>query len=275
VAELRVQLREGRLARERIVVSNMGLVGGLVQQLKRSSGGRIDTGTSEADLVQEGCISLLRAAERFDVSMGVRFSTYATFWVRAAIKRAVHEQTRVVRLPSRVHHTFGKIKRATDLLAAQAVPGREAVTDELVSAELRASSGVNLSPQKIRQVIDQVRTRPTSLDTRLKSDADATVLDLLVDDRTRIEADVVQNALRADLAALMRRHLHHTEARVITLRFGLEDGTSRTIRQVGEALDIPYATAKNILFSALTKMRKPHVAKALRDYLAGDDQAAP
>ena len=97
------RVHEGKAARERIVASNVRLVCHAVKQLKRGSGGRLDQGTTEADLVQEGCIAILRAAERFDVSMGVRFSTYATFWVRAAIRRALQEQSRVVRLPARVH----------------------------------------------------------------------------------------------------------------------------------------------------------------------------
>lgn len=248
----------------------MGLVGSLVQKLKRSSGGRLDQGITEADLMQEGCISLLRAAERFDVSMGVRFGTYATFWAKAAIRHALHEQTRVVRLPARVHHTFGKIKRATDSLAAQSAD-RDQVTDAQVSAEL-ATGGVKLSPQKIRQVIEQVKTRPTSLDARLKDDAGATVLDVIIDDTTRIEADVVQGMLQQDLSALMRSHLRAEEAQVLTLRFGLDDGCARTIRQVGEELGIPYATTKHLLFAALSKMRKPHVARSLRDYLGSSDE---
>ena len=94
VPELRAQLRAGRLARERIVASNVRLVGSAIYALKRSCGGRLDKGISESDLLQEGCISLLRAAERFDVSLGLRFSTYATFWIKAAIKRALQEQAR-------------------------------------------------------------------------------------------------------------------------------------------------------------------------------------
>ena len=113
VPQLRTELREGKQARETIVERNVGLVGSLVQQLKRSSGGRLDQGITEADLVQEGCISLLRAAERFDVSMGVRFGTYATFWAKAAIKRALHEQTRVVRLR---RHIEARYPRATQWL---------------------------------------------------------------------------------------------------------------------------------------------------------------
>ena len=270
VAQLRTELREGKLARETIVERNVGLVGSLVQQLKRSSGGRLDQGTTEADLVQEGCISLLRAAERFDVSMGVRFSTYATFWAKAAIKRALHEQTRVVRLPSRVQNTYGKIRRTADLLAAQSIAqgrGNGEVTDDDVSAELAASDGLKLSPERVRQVIEHVKSRPSSLDTTLSSDGKGSVIDLVVDDSTRLEAGVVQSMLQRDISHVMSKYLRPEEASVLAARFGLDDGTPRTIRQTAEHLEITYSTAKHLLFTGLTKMRKPHVAMALRDYL--------
>jgi RNA polymerase sigma factor (sigma-70 family) len=270
VPQLRTELREGKQARETIVERNVGLVGSLVQQLKRSSGGRLDQGITEADLVQEGCISLLRAAERFDVSMGVRFGTYATFWAKAAIKRALHEQTRVVRLPSRVQNTYGKIRRASDMLSAQQMSrgdGSGEVTDDAVAIELR-SAGLKLSPERVRQVINHVKSRPSSLDQTLNAEGKNSMIDLVVDDSTRLEAGVVQSMLRRDLSAVMERHLRPEEAAVLTKRFGLEDGASRTIRQVAEELGIPYSTAKHLLFTALTKMRKPHVAMALRDYLA-------
>jgi len=130
---------------------------------------------------------------------------------------------------------------------------------------------VKLTPKKVREVIQQVKRRPTSLDTKLQSDSDATVLDLVVDDSTRIEAALVTGMLRTDLGALMRRNLRTEEMRVLTLRFGLEDGTARTIRQVAEETGMPYATAKHVLFGAMSKMRKPHVAIALRDYLTNPD----
>jgi len=272
VAELRTQLREGKNAREEIVARNMGLVGHAVKLLKRSSGGRLDSGITEADIMQEGCIALLRAAEGFDFTMGVRFGTYATFWVRAAIKRAVQEQTRVVRLPSRVQNTYGKIMRATDSLAVsqgQPSPSETAVSEHLME------SGIKLSPQRVRQIIAQVRTRPTSLDARLSrspgTDGTATVGDLVRDERLLpADAEIVDESLRADLAGLMRKYLKEEEIRVLTLRFGLSDGAARTVRQVGEDLGLTYARTKHVLFSALSKMRQPHVALALRDYLPTD-----
>ena len=188
----------------------------------------------------------------------------------------MNELLKRVRLPSRVHNNYGRIERATNAIAERSSGSRDGIDEDMVSAELLAS-GVSLKPTKIRQVIDLVRTRPSSLDQRLKegdNNAGATVIDLIVDDSTRIEAEVVQSMLQADLRQLMRRHLRREETRVLDLRFGLSDGKARTVRQVGEEMGVPYATTKHMLFTALGKMRKPHVAIALRDYLSSADPDA-
>jgi len=276
VAELRVELRDGKRARERIVESNVGLVGHAIGQLKRSCGGRLDQGTTEADLLQEGCISLLRAAERFDVSMGVRFGTYATFWVRAAIRRALHEQTRVVRLPSRVQNTYVKIKKAADQLSLAGDAGG-APSDLAVSEEL-AMGGMKLSPERVRKVINQVHARPSSLDVALRysggDGTERTVVDLVRDERAAVQANLVSRMLRSDLGSLMSKHLDDDEARVLLLRFGLADGEARTIKQCGEDMGLSYGKSKSLLFAALSKMRRPHVALALRDYMQDPDLEA-
>ena len=123
---------------------------------------------------------------------------------------------------------------------------------------------------QVRQVIEQIKTRPASLDAKVGSSEDGakSVLDLVVDDTTRIESDVVQNMLRTDLGRLMAKHLRPQEVDVLTLRFGLGDGHARTVRQTADELGMPYATVKHMLFQAMNKMRKPHVAIALKDYLA-------
>jgi len=266
VAELQEQLCAGLQAREHIVASNVRLVGHSVRRMKRASGGRVDHGTTEADLVQEGCIALLRAAERFDVSFGVRFGTYATFWVKAAIERALHEQTRIVRLPSRVHTEYNKIKKVREQLRTSS--GQMNPSDHEVSAELQAN-GVKLSPDRVRQVVQHVLVRPSSLDARLGSeDSAASVLDLVRDDGEPHEASIVHSMLRSELTGLMSRHLSPEETRVLVLRLGLEDGKTRTVRAVGEEIGLPYTRAKHVLFSALSKMRKPHVSLTLRDYMA-------
>ena len=124
---------------------------------------------------------------------------------------------------------------------------------------------------QVREIVDHVRVRPTSLDARLGSDSDsATVMDLVADDAAPLEGRVVQSMLERDVERVMARHLRPAESDVLRLRFGLADGRSRTIREVGEGLGIPYATAKQRLFAGLSKMRQPHVSHALRDYLPED-----
>ena len=272
--ELSRQLAAGVAARGRIVEANVGLVRSLIYQLKRRSGGRIDSGTTEQDLLQEGLLSLLRAAQGFDVELGVRFSTYATFWIRAAIKQALHEQSRVVRLPTRVQDTYGKIKRAKKALEVQSeVPP----TDDEVSTHL-GESGTSLSPQRVREIQHLVLSRTGSLNSAVGGrgmggggEGAREVMDVVPDPRLLVEEGLVRGMLRTHLGTLMERHLTPDEARVVALRFGLEDGASRTIRAAGEEIGVSYPHSKKLLFSALAKLRKPHVALALRDYMTDDD----
>jgi len=264
VHQLCVSVREGRDAERRIVASNVGLVGSAIKHLKRRSGGMIDKGTSEQDLMQEGCVSLIKAAERFDVSLGLRFSTYANFWIQAALKKVLDEQSRTIRLPTRLQTTYRKIKRATDELTARTnrVPSEEEISEHLDYA---------LSAQKVRQVMSHVRTRTTSLDSSLShKDESLTLADYIEDKRETVQANVVQSMLRKDLDTLMKRYLKPQEIRVLELRFGIHDGEGRTVRRVSEELGLPYRSVQHLLWTGLSKMRKPHVASALREYTAED-----
>lgn len=266
-SELRSVVSDGRRAMATIVETNVRLVGAAIQQLKRSSGGKIDKGTTEADLMQEGCIALVNAAAKFDVSMGCRFSTYATFWVRNAVRKAMKEQSRTIRLPLRVHHAYGRIQRASAELAARTT---KPPSDEQVAAMLDERS---LDAQKVRLIIDQMHWRTKSLDAKLGGkQEDFTLGDSIEDDGVSSQEQVVLSMLRSDLRRLMQKYLDPDENRVLMLRFGLTDGVSRTLRQIGEELGVEPWTAKRILFSALNKLRKPHVAVSLRAYLDGDDE---
>uniref|UniRef100_A0A7S4C5C9 RNA polymerase sigma-70 region 2 domain-containing protein n=1 Tax=Chrysotila carterae TaxID=13221 RepID=A0A7S4C5C9_CHRCT len=272
VAELTRAVSEGREAESRIVASNTGLVYNTVRVYK-NSGRRIENmGTSEQDLMQEGCIALIKAAEKFDVSLGLRFSTYATFWVKAAVRNAFQTQSRTIRLPQRVQNTYGKIRRASNELSAQS---NERPSDHQVSAYMEDRS---LTPEKIREVVNTVSRRTRSLDAALRGgDVDVTLADFVRDERLASQTMVVQSMLQADLHKLFEKYLAPEERQVLTLRFGLEDGQARTVRGVGEALGLSHAAAKQRLFAALTKLRKPHVAVALRAYAndAEDDEVAP
>jgi len=216
-----------------IVETNVRLVGAAIQQLKRSSGGKIDKGTTEADLMQEGCIALVNAAAKFDVSMGCRFSTYATFWVRNAVRKAMKEQSRTIRLPLRVHHAYGRIQRASAELAARTT---KPPSDEQVAAMLDERS---LDAQKVRLIIDQMHWRTKSLDAKLGGkQEDFTLGDSIEDDGVSSQEQVVLSMLRSDLRRLMQKYLDPDENRVLMLRFGLTDGVSRTLRQAGRGSDV-------------------------------------
>jgi len=268
VAELCMRVQSGRAAEARLVEANVGLVTSVMLKLKRSSGGRIDRGTSEQDLMQEGCMALLTAAERFDVGVGCRFSTYATFWVRNALNKVLQEQTRMIRLPARVHSTFSKIRRTSAELAAQQRDGA-GPTDEEVARNLDESS---LTPAKIRAITQTVLNRPTSLDAPMRKawgtrqDGLSTIADL-IQDPDCIHDAVVSSMLCRDLQAAMEDHLELDERRVLVLRFGLADGVHRTVRRTGEEMGMDKKHVDKLLYSAMSKMRKPHIANALREYL--------
>mmetsp|Transcript_26971 Transcript_26971/g.65062 ORF Transcript_26971/g.65062 Transcript_26971/m.65062 type:complete len:553 (+) Transcript_26971:41-1699(+) len=271
VHDLQKELSEGLRARNKIVSSNLGLVHHEVFKLKRSCGGQLDSGTTEQDLIQEGCISLLRAAEKFDVSVGVRFSTYATFWVRAAIRRALQEQTRAIRLPSRVQAQYSKIREARRTLAASSI---YRPTEEQV-AQYLCETGTSITPHKVREVTAVVTTRPASLDSVIAPGSSTSsdsklLLDLIEDPDEGIEESMALNMLRGHLEKLFDEYLDSDEAQCVKIRFGLEDGQPATVKATGEAMGITYASTKKLLFSAMSKLRKPHVAAGLKDYMEED-----
>lgn len=270
VPELRVLLREGQEAKERIVKSNVRLVGAAIQSLKNRGGGKIYGASSEQDMMQEGCMALIKAAQGFDVSLGCRFSTYATLWVRAALRRVLQEQSRTIRVPSRVQDTYSKIKRAESALLARS--GQHEPSDDDVSAYLDHA----LSPEKIRQIVQTVQARTGSLDAPRGghgSTDERSMVDTIEarPGQPSLQDSVVVTMLRADLRKTMEDHLTEDERAVVALRFGLEDGDTRTVRGCGEELGISYANTKSLLFKALTKLRKPHVAQALQEYARDDD----
>jgi len=231
-----VLLRDGQEAKERIVKSNVRLVGAEIQSLKNRRGGRLPGTSSEADMVQEGCIALIKAAQGFDVSLGCRFSTYATLWVKAALRKVLQEQSRTIRVPSRVQDSYSKIKRAESELIARS--GKLEPSDDDVAEYLDHA----LSPEKIRHIVKAVQARTSSLDAPRGGDGgtdDRNMVDTIEDSgRALIEDSVVVRMLRADLRKTMEDHLTPDERAVVSLRFGLEDGATRTVRGCGEALRI-------------------------------------
>lgn len=187
----------------------------------------------------------------------------ATYWIRNALTRTIREQSRTIRLPSRVQTVYAKIVRAKEELRAGAAFNP---TDEEVAALVG-----DISAAKVRQVVELVNRRATSLDA--PSGDDLTVGDFLPDERAETaQAEMVQSMLQRDLQSVMTRYLTEEEAKVVQMRFGLGgSGETMAVKEVGEALGLSFHRVKNVLFAALSKLRKPHVSLVLRDYV-GDEE---